>query len=651
MSQANTPSQNKDAKNHYLFEVPSRTGGIYMILNVLKKTVYIGLAQNLVTRTFDHFKAICCNTSEHIFFNDNEGIINEKDKDFLHLPIWNSRRNINNSESDQKLRDQELRDCESIYIYLFRTAGFKLYNSAKRDIEPEEIISNSIEINSHEDFTRKKAELIESLNDKLRTLPPLHDCSVPFQAISDMDESERCELWKNLIKTFKGSDEVSQRYKLTKSTESSLKDKLRSRYIYDPAFSKIWSMLSRFSLSKEKLGNLDINWNAVSFFDKKLNLDRLTVISNYGSHNGEAPYDILKKKDEDLKKHGRCYWAFKKLPSSFMRTVKEELGSAPLYVTFKTTTSDNSTQSKKKPHLESIKTPEEMEREYERLVADNSKDVKNFYFDESTGCWEPIEREFPVTSPWGNNNNNKESLSFAFIISEFLICKENIPVIDELKKQNGLIRKLGCSENSGQTPTYFGQADFGNKPLANDCPIEDETQIFFAKLEYPYVRPIAHIPDFNTYLSCVTDGAFDPVILLITPRSSKLDTNTRVMTAITLDRDGNAYVLDNINTTLGDIKDNESNLMLFEEIKRNGTEGSFELSDLCTLEIKYDGKVLHYEPDKHYDPLSAGTSLYVGGDNTYAYYGYPVADSKLLLFRYSGHKIGGYKKPPFIFSD
>ena len=173
MSQANTPSQNKDAKNHYLFEVPSRTGGIYMILNILKKTVYIGLAQNLVTRTFDHFKAICCNTSEHILFNDNEGIINEKDNDFLHLPVWNSRRNINNSEEDQKLRDQELRDCESIYIYLFRTAGFKLYNSAKRDIEPEEIISNSIEFNSHEDFTRKKAELIESLNDKLRTLPQI----------------------------------------------------------------------------------------------------------------------------------------------------------------------------------------------------------------------------------------------------------------------------------------------------------------------------------------------------------------------------------------------------------------------------------------------------------------------------------------------
>ena len=47
----------------------------------------------------------------------------------------------------------------------------------------------------------------------------------------------------------------------------------------------------------------------------------------------------------------------------------------------------------------------------------------------------------------------------------------------------------------------------------------------------------------------------------------------------------------------------------------------------------------------------AYVSAYVGGDNTYAYYGYPVADSKLLLFRYSGHKIGGYKKPPFIFSD
>lgn len=653
MSQANTHSHQETSKNRYLFEVPPRHSGIYMILNVLKKTVYIGLAQNLVTRTFDHFKAICCNTSEHFFFNDNEKILKEADKDFLHLPVWKPDGNINNSESNQEMRNQELRDCESIYIYLFRTKGFKLYNSAKSVITPEKIISDSKEINSQKDFDIKQAKLIESLNKKLRTLPPLSGCADPFQAISDMDDSELRELWKQLIDTFK--NKRSQRYILTKPTESSVEDKLRSRYIYDPCFSKIWSKLSRFSLSKEKLSDLHINWNVVSFFDERLNLDRLTVISNYGSHNGEAPYDILKKKDEDLKKYGRCYWAFKKLPSSFMCTVKENLGSDRLYVMFKTTKSDNSNSRKKKPHFESIKTPEEMERESAELITSNSKDVKNYCFDESAQRWEPIEWEYPVTSPWGDGNN--ESLSYAFIISEFLICQENIPVIDELKKQGGLIRKLGSSEESGQTPTYFGQADFGkNKSPAIDYSTEDETQIIFAKLEYPYARPIAHIPDLHTFLSGVTDRATDPAILLVTPRSSKLNSNTRIITAIALyhDRDDNtqkAYVLEKVDGTLSNIE-TDSNRSLFEDIKRSGAKGSFKLSqpssDLYALDITYGNKSLHYELDKSYDPLSEHTSLYTKSSKTYAYCGYPAPDSHLLLFRYSDHKTGKLQKPPFI---
>ena len=45
-------------KQHYLIQIPPRKSGIYLILNLLKKKAYVGLAQDFCNRALDHFKAL-----------------------------------------------------------------------------------------------------------------------------------------------------------------------------------------------------------------------------------------------------------------------------------------------------------------------------------------------------------------------------------------------------------------------------------------------------------------------------------------------------------------------------------------------------------------------------------------------------------------
>lgn len=98
----------------YLIKKTKRTNGIYLILNVLKKKAYIGLAKNLSNRTLDHIIAICNydNTDNgYTKYLDNKNLLNENDKEFIHFPIF---------ETDNKLEDHYINNLESAFIIAVR---------------------------------------------------------------------------------------------------------------------------------------------------------------------------------------------------------------------------------------------------------------------------------------------------------------------------------------------------------------------------------------------------------------------------------------------------------------------------------------------------------------------------------------------------
>ena len=88
-------------KQHYLIQIPPRKSGIYLILNLLKKKAYVGLAQDFCNRALDHFKAlsitkdgettISVNQSGEIVeveVNENINLLKETERNFLHIPIF-----------------------------------------------------------------------------------------------------------------------------------------------------------------------------------------------------------------------------------------------------------------------------------------------------------------------------------------------------------------------------------------------------------------------------------------------------------------------------------------------------------------------------------------------------------------------------------
>ena len=64
---------------NYLIEIPKRERGVYIIFNIVEHTAYVGIAENMISRANDHFRAICNNR----IWEDNKNLIKEDNKQFL----------------------------------------------------------------------------------------------------------------------------------------------------------------------------------------------------------------------------------------------------------------------------------------------------------------------------------------------------------------------------------------------------------------------------------------------------------------------------------------------------------------------------------------------------------------------------------------
>ena len=119
---------------------PQRHAGVYAILNILEKKVYIGETNDFYHRIPEHIIGIFENSN-----NENQNILNAQTHNFEifvlldMLDIYDKNSKNNNQYSQEQLWLFH----ETLYMYLFRKYGFKLYNKVGHDNDKRSFLDNS----------------------------------------------------------------------------------------------------------------------------------------------------------------------------------------------------------------------------------------------------------------------------------------------------------------------------------------------------------------------------------------------------------------------------------------------------------------------------------------------------------------------------
>ena len=387
---------------NYLLQYPKRNNGIYMIINIEEKKVYVGLAQNMLVRTQEHFKAIC-NESED---GENKYLVSEKNKNYLHIAIY---------QENQEIDRTDLENLESFYIYLMKTEyNFGLYNDKKKEITKKQV-------------EKKYLDDKENLKNKLEEAFWV-SCKQNLTEIGKMNREERKSIWKEIVEIFCKSTKRVKKFCLEKGDNEKYCEADSEKY------TNLLRSMDRFYISNRLLKRLDINWKHKSIIEElekgeesEIFYKNEIILSNFGAHNGEIPYEILKKMDMDLKNssNGCAYWALKNVnEKNFINRYSDLVGKQP-YVLFKTTTSDNSGGENMSSLIDSSMYENEINRIDKEKQQKNMPDLMHSYKNEN-GKWVALPNNLTyITIPVNSTLEGMGHKAVAFVIEKFYICQEN----------------------------------------------------------------------------------------------------------------------------------------------------------------------------------------------------------------------------------
>ena len=630
----------------YLIEIPKRVQGVYAIINIITGKAYVGLAENLANRTRDHFNAICNRWED----KDNKFLIKEENPEFIHFYV----------KTYSGKTKHELEVIESILMCLTKDLGFELYNIAKRSITKQQILNEGM---SEEEFIHIYDELKCCYNDRILSLlePIITEATEQYknsilEYIMSIEPRRKIELWKLLGTVF--FDKTKQRFVLNKKDGTYAEDDFNY-------YKTVNERLRSFVISKEKARNLGLNWKTESLLNPKFNLNQMTIISNFGTHNGEAPYEILLKMDLDLRESsdGCCYWALKNLKETAVREIVDNLKSNYLqsdnveeqkgckkqpniYALFKTTPYDNSKGLNEVPGIEKVKTEKEIIDSANEKKKKNLQEWLHSYRDEN-GKWTPL--PLGLTYP---NISNSQYKSVALKIKEFYFCKESFDFKRAIKDKYFLIYNSE-NNNPGSNPSYIAKICEDKSTDISKWKETDDTECIIAQLEYPYVVEVSHIPTFSQFLLGIDDGESTPVILL-EAKNKKMGNTTQVLNTFAFE-EGKVWYCDVEKGVSYENFKNYSNIELCKRIKKeDGTKGraytlylkdGIEYIDITPHENEESIK-LSFDTD--YDPIKEHTWKVIKNDY-YKYYGFPEKKTgHMWSFRYfTADK--NEKTPPFVF--
>lgn len=336
---------------------PQERCGVYAILNLVQKKVYVGESMDLYQRLSDHIRNIMFGLENNGTNNNLVRDAKENGRTFEAFPVLFAPNYDKNKKDAQRKHDWII--DETIYMYLFRKYGFELYNGEDgRDNvggERKFLIDNTI---VGEDLDR---ELEGFLNkEKL----PYSICQVEEELdkdllkrfgktlceLSTMTDEERQKVWNERAKA------------MTVATMELKEDGIL--YALDPLSKKGYVASVCNELLKERLKKEDMERCGVEGMDLRElvslaengELDRI-ALCQFGHYLDQSPVTILTTKCYDIKRNkmitgqdgfkivsdaeegkGICFWAFKRKPQDAEKYLSED-NKGPKYVIMPYTTS------------------------------------------------------------------------------------------------------------------------------------------------------------------------------------------------------------------------------------------------------------------------------------------------------------------------
>lgn len=461
----------------FIVERPECSKGIYIILNIYTQKAYIGLSENMGQRSIDHLK-ILLNTEEDQKL-DNINMMQEKNKKFWSFQAGCLEPGTENGEDRNWLNMYE-----SFFMYVVYKKGFDAYNIAKKKIciDEKKLRKKYCNIN----FDIKIAEIEKSLDEEINK----RFGKKSLDEIVMLDLTERNVLWCEAIKKLENNCiENVDYFKL-----DMIQDTFWKEYRYACKILRIPRISKKFAKN-----NVGIEWEEKSIFDKNLNLDKMAIISKFGSHNEESPYEILLKRSMDLENNDLqcCFWALKNFNEEWVRKVADEAGcdkEEPIYALLVYTKSDGTSETK--VNLDATKTREEIKKKDQEIKVANEKGLMRYY--KSVNGWEEISKKHTYITV---QKSGKEK-TVGLMIKRFWFLKESLNSVDlfqffnskvqynkntpweEQEAEKTLQRTTACVRLKKEIDGLVKKFPYAENGDLIDCII--------AELKYPYVCELSH---------------------------------------------------------------------------------------------------------------------------------------------------------------
>lgn len=513
---------------------PQRHAGVYAILNILEKQVYIGETIDFYHRIPEHIIGIFENS-------DNENLLNAQTHNFEIFVLLDMVDTYAKNKKNEYSQEQLWLFHETLYMYLFRTYGFKLYNKVGHDNDKRSFLNNSYdnldelyhglqkycqeknipeeEISKEKILKNGKTPLLFLAKNQLeKDFKNYYNVSI--SAISTLSHIELQKIWKNRLSTVKKNNLVAvctlKNYCSVCNSLFQVKLPVNELAAYGSTTSP--NAPDNMAQIKELTLDKFIDLIGKGAFDH-------CIFSKFGHYITQSPADILQTKLYDLyhnhyntlnldkiatinNSSNICFWALKRLNLEGTRKNLQEMEKNSCYVIMPYTTSKN--QFKKDNNTASIicnklnKDPHDSWADYCKNLhkEQNNSSIITYY---SLDHNEKTRKEKIPTSMIPPIATTSEKI-YALLISELFYldpqftdnAKDIYPFFSSFNKKmvkNELTNTFSsscshtCAKLKDRNNLIEYLKKFNTKTVKNDSNDENagDTAFLIAKLEYPYI--------------------------------------------------------------------------------------------------------------------------------------------------------------------
>lgn len=519
----------------FIIERPKYKNGIYAIVNIVEKRVYIGESIDMAARAVQH--CVIASSDDTLRSTDNTYLASEKNKYLWGFTIGyiidDQKLDTNQTGEEKKASDKELKDYlrlyERLFMYmiaqnlqnsipihkksnqndrnknpaLYNIIGNKPLHQMEKDIHTLIKKYNATHTNRcrspfalRENATPK--EIDEAIICVLKQIRIAFDTDLgsKFNALSlqkwnILSRDQRVACWNHAVDSLEKNHRFAEDYFVLDETKPD----------FWQAYTGVCDMLSSPCLSKRKAKSIEIDWDEKSIFDPELikSIQKLTIVSKFGSHNNETPYEILLKMKMDIEACGFSFWALKNLNEDSTRKLITQAGikdNEPVYALFTYTGSDSTNKTGQNINLNAFFTRDEIrERDRDRKL-ENAPGLMNWWrTSKKEKTWSPIDDRITyITIPEGkqavglrvkNFWFSKEVFSNKQLYTQFKTKLDRFPV-EKSEKELSDTFSGSCSVTCARLKDDFSQYKhiFHAESDLIGCLI--------VELEYPYVVQLSH---------------------------------------------------------------------------------------------------------------------------------------------------------------